>query len=65
VGRSSLSRLLKILAKILPTRHMTIAVDLTTSKEALFRGKPGELVDRIRPVPKDSSVTVIIEGYVM
>lgn len=64
VGRSSLCRLLKILAKILPTRHMTIAVDLTTNKEALFRGKPGELVDRIGPVSKDSAVTVIIEGYV-
>src|SRR5262245_17599676 len=47
VDRGSLRRLLKILAKILPTRQMTIAVDLTTSKETLFRGKPGELLDRI------------------
>ena len=65
VNPSSLSRLLKLLAKILPTRQIAIAMDLTMSRESLSRGRPGELLGRIEPVPKESAVTVIIEGYGM
>jgi 16S rRNA (cytidine1402-2'-O)-methyltransferase len=65
VNPSSLSRLLKLLAKILPTRQIAIAMDLTMSRESLSRGRPGELLGRIEPVPKKSAVTVIIEGYGM
>lgn len=65
VDPSSLSRLMKILAQILPTRQIAIAMDLTMCRETLARGRPGELLDRIGPVPKDSAVTVIIEGYGM
>ncbi|MGH7216962.1 MAG: 16S rRNA (cytidine(1402)-2'-O)-methyltransferase [Nitrospiraceae bacterium] len=63
VDPCSLRRLLKILVKTLPTRQIAIAMDLTTSKETLSLGKPSELLRRIRPVPKDSAVTVVIEGY--
>jgi 16S rRNA (cytidine1402-2'-O)-methyltransferase len=63
VDPKSLTRLLKILAQILPIRQIAIAMDLTTIKETLARGKPGELLHRIGPVPKDSAVTVVIEGY--
>jgi 16S rRNA (cytidine1402-2'-O)-methyltransferase len=62
VAPSTLTRLLKVLAEILPTREIAVAMDLTTCRETLSRGRPGELLDRIRPVPKDSAVTVVIEG---
>lgn len=61
VNPRALYRLLKILAQILPSRQIAIAMDLTTCRETFFRGKPGELLDRIGPVPKDSAVTVVIE----
>lgn len=63
VGSRALTGLLKILAQLLPIRQMAIAIDLTTCREMLYRGRPGELLGRIGPVPKDSAVTVVIEGY--
>lgn len=63
VDPRALIRLLKILAQILPARQIAIAMNLTTSKETLSRGVPGELLDQIGPVPRDSAVTVVIEGY--
>jgi len=63
VDARALKGLLKILAQILPTRQIAVAINLTTSKETLWRGRPGELLEQIGPVPKDSAVTVVIEGY--
>lgn len=63
VGPGALISLLKILSQILPTRQIAIAMNLTTREETLSRGVPGELLDQIGPVPKDSAVTVVIEGY--
>jgi 16S rRNA (cytidine1402-2'-O)-methyltransferase len=63
VDPGSLSRLLRVLAQTLPTRQIVIAMDLTTRRETLSRGRPGELLDRMGPMSKDSAVTVIIEGY--
>jgi 16S rRNA (cytidine1402-2'-O)-methyltransferase len=63
VDPGALTGLLKILAQILPTRQIAIAMNLTTSNETLSRGLPGELLDQIGPVPKNSMVTVVIEGY--
>ena len=63
VDPRALKGLLKILSQTLPIRQMTVAMNLTTSKETLWRGKPGEQLDEIGPVPKDSAVTVVIEGY--
>ena len=63
VDPGALTRLLKILAQILPTRQIAIAMNLTTCRETLTRGRPGELRDQIGRVPKDSAVTVVIEGY--
>ena len=64
VATRTLTRLLKILAQIFPTRQIAVAMNLTTCKETLTRGRPDELLNRIGPVPKDSAVTVVIEGYV-
>ena len=63
VDPRALSGLLKTLAQILPTRQIAIAMNLTTREETLSRGMPGKLLDQIGPVPKDSAVTVVIEGY--
>lgn len=59
----TLGKLLKNLAQVLPTRQMAIATDLTTDKETLFRGRADELLAQIGSVPKESAVTVIIEGH--
>lgn len=63
VNPRALIGLLKILTQILPARQIAIAMNLTTCRETLSRGRPGELLDRIGPVPNDSAVTVVIEGY--
>ena len=63
VDPRALIRLLKILVQILPARQIAIAMNLTTCKETLSRGRPGELLYQIGPVPKNSTVTVVIEGY--
>jgi 16S rRNA (cytidine1402-2'-O)-methyltransferase len=63
VSPSALTGLLRIMAKIFPSRQTFIALNLTTNKEVLSRGKPSELLDQIGPVARDSAVTVIIEGY--
>ena len=62
VDPGALTRLLKALAQILPTRQVAIAMNLTTSQEALFRGTPEVLLREITRVPKSSAVTVVIEG---
>jgi 16S rRNA (cytidine1402-2'-O)-methyltransferase len=63
LNRRVLTRLLKILAHILPTRQIAIAINLTMQEETLFLGKPNELLDQLGKVKKDSAVTVVIEGY--
>jgi 16S rRNA (cytidine1402-2'-O)-methyltransferase len=63
VSPRALIGLLRIMAKIFPSRQTVIALNLTTNKEVLSRGKPSELLDQIGPVARDSAVTVVIEGY--
>ena len=59
----ALTGLLKCLVQTLATRQTVIAMNLTTGQEALFRGKPAELLHEIGPVAGDSAVTVLIDGY--
>jgi len=63
VSPNALTGLLIIMTKIFPKRETLIALNLTTNKEVLSRGKPSELLDQIGPVSRDSAVTVVIEGY--
>jgi len=63
VDPRGLTRLLKTLARILPTRQTVIVMNLTMGKERLSRGRPDELLSQIGPVALDSAVTVVIEGY--
>jgi 16S rRNA (cytidine1402-2'-O)-methyltransferase len=63
VRPKALTGLLNILAQILPSRQIAVAVNLTTNEETLSRGKPGELLNQIEPVSNESAVTVVIEGY--
>jgi 16S rRNA (cytidine1402-2'-O)-methyltransferase len=59
----ALARMLKLLTQVFPTRQIAIAMNLTTERERLSRGKPDELLDQIGRVPKDSAVTIVIEGF--
>ena len=63
VNPRALTGLLKTLAQILPTRQIAIVMNLTTCEETLSRGMPDELLHQIGSVPKDSAVTVVIQGY--
>ncbi|MDP1946776.1 MAG: SAM-dependent methyltransferase [Nitrospirota bacterium] len=63
VASGALRKLLGNLVKILPNRQVAIAINLTTPKETLMRGRPNDLIDQIGQVSKDSAVTVVIEGY--
>jgi 16S rRNA (cytidine1402-2'-O)-methyltransferase len=63
VGPRLLTGLLKHLAQTLPTRQTVIAINLTTGKERLLRGKPEKLLNQIGSVAPDSTITVVIEGY--
>jgi 16S rRNA (cytidine1402-2'-O)-methyltransferase len=63
VAPRALTGLLKILTQILPTRQVAIAMNLTTREETLSRGMPDVLLKEIGRVPKDSAVTLVIEGY--
>jgi 16S rRNA (cytidine1402-2'-O)-methyltransferase len=62
VDPGALTRLLKTLVQILPTRQVAIAMNLTTSQEALLRGTAEMLLKEMTGVPKNSVVTVVIEG---
>ncbi len=63
VDPRALRGLLKTLTLTLPTRQTVIAINLTTDKETLRRGRPDELLDQIGGMAMDSAVTVVIEGY--
>src|SRR5262249_24618128 len=63
VGSRALTGLLHSLALIFPGRQTAIAMNLTTGKETICRGKPDELLNQIGPMALDSAVTVVIEGY--
>lgn len=63
VRPNALTGFLKALVQILPSRHIAVAVNLTTNEETLSHGKPGELLDQIKPISNKSAVTVVIEGY--
>lgn len=58
-----LASLMKVLAQILPTRQVAVAMNLTSRNESFCCGPAGELIDQIRPVAKNSTITVLIEGF--
>lgn len=58
----SLTRVLKVLAQALPSRHIALAVNLTASDETLLRGTPALLLETIGRTPKHAAVTIVIEG---
>ncbi len=62
VDPGALTRLMKTLTQILPTREVAIAMNLTTNQETLLRGTPDVLLEKIARVPKGSAVTVVIKG---
>ncbi|WP_455388126.1 16S rRNA (cytidine(1402)-2'-O)-methyltransferase [Petrachloros mirabilis] len=58
----SCPRLLHSLLRILPSRQVTLAIDMTKTSERLYRGTPASLLKQIRSLPKSSEVTVVVEG---
>ncbi|MCX5722982.1 MAG: rRNA small subunit methyltransferase 1 [Nitrospirae bacterium] len=58
----SLTRLLKVLVQILPSRHIALAINLTMSDETLVRGTPALLLETMGLAPRNAAVTIMIEG---
>ena len=63
VAPRALPGVLRTMVQIFSTRQTVLAMNLTTSKETLARGKPAELLDKIGPVVRDSAITIVVEGY--
>jgi 16S rRNA (cytidine1402-2'-O)-methyltransferase len=57
---SALPSILERIARILPNRLATLAVNMTKSGEEVHQGKPRRLLERARSLPKDSEVTLVL-----
>lgn len=62
VASHALRAALIAIAKVFPTRRVTLAQDLTKSEEMILRGTPTMLLRNMRRLQKDADVTVVIEG---
>jgi 16S rRNA (cytidine1402-2'-O)-methyltransferase len=58
----SCPRLLRCLLRILPSRQVTLAIDMTKEGERLYQGTPASLLKQVRTLPESSEVTVVVEG---
>lgn len=57
-----LSTVMEVLAQTLPTRNVTLAIDLTGPEEALLQGRPGRLLTEISSLRQDAKITLVLEG---
>jgi 16S rRNA (cytidine1402-2'-O)-methyltransferase len=58
----ALSPILKSLARVLPNRQVTLAVNMTREDEGLYQGCARSLLDVVRSIPRKSEVTVVLAG---
>jgi 16S rRNA (cytidine1402-2'-O)-methyltransferase len=62
VHRGSVAEVLAGMAQVLPTRHVTLCVDLTLSGETVLRGKPNEVLQCVHSLSNDARLTLVLRG---
>ncbi len=62
VSSRALVSVLRSLARICATGRLTLAVDMTKRREQLYRGTPAALLGRIRSIPPDADITLVMQG---
>lgn len=62
VASHTITLTLTTIAKVFPTRRITIAQNLTKPEERTLQGTPNVLLKNIRRVQKGADVTIVIEG---
>ena len=58
----SIQTILKSLARVLPDRAVTLAVNMTTAGEKIYRGCGRALLKQVGSIPSHSEVTVVLSG---
>jgi 16S rRNA (cytidine1402-2'-O)-methyltransferase len=58
----SLRSILKSMARVLPGRPLTLAVNMTKAGENTYQGLSKTLLNQIRSIPSESEVTVVLAG---
>jgi 16S rRNA C1402 (ribose-2'-O) methylase RsmI len=53
---------LETLARTLPTREVTLCIDLTLPQESILQGRPDTLRRRVKRIPLGAKVTLLLEG---
>jgi 16S rRNA (cytidine1402-2'-O)-methyltransferase len=59
---SALQRILERIRRVLPDRTVTLAINMTTPHEQLFRGDAGTLLAQAKSCSEDSEVTLLLSG---
>src|SRR5262245_12833624 len=58
----SVQTILKSLARVVPDRSVTLAVNMTKADEEIYRGCGRTLLKQVRSIPSGSDVTVVLSG---
>ena len=59
---SALQRILERIRRILPHRTVTLAINMTTPHEQLFRGDARTVLAQVKSCSEDSEVTLVLSG---
>jgi 16S rRNA (cytidine1402-2'-O)-methyltransferase len=58
----ALRQLLNSIGRVLPTRAVTLAVNMTKEDERLYQGSPTSLLEIVRSLSQDADVTLVLAG---
>ncbi len=58
----ALLRILHSIRRVLPTRAVTLAVNMTKKDERLCQGSAASLLEAVRSLPQDADVTLVLAG---
>jgi len=62
VSSRSLSSILRSLARIIPRRPVTLAVNMTRTNERFYQGRPAQLLKQVCSHLHDTEITMVIAG---
>jgi 16S rRNA (cytidine1402-2'-O)-methyltransferase len=62
VPSAQCSHILRSLDRVLPTRQVTLAIDMTRTSERLYQGTAGSLLAQLPSLPENADVTVVVGG---